>query len=566
MAVNHLKNRDSQRKVLTVAFGKQPVIGHLCWSKVVGASPNHQIIGYNALGDGEWNGCLGAYFMGEEIPAADYDFHPGALATAMTTGAQKVDVNFPLDVPHSRTAAIGYKAPIGLGNADNLNNPPTQFKGIFETKKCPDFNSAGVQTGFSYSTNPAREIIELLQTYARLPNLPGQYANAAQYWLSRIDFGNWVDFRNFHDQTETVDYTTLTDFDGFGLTASYFSGTNFNTFVTKFVHANFDINYGSQPPAANVAAGNFSAKYEGKIKFPHAGIWTLKITVDNGTRLWINNLTTPLIDQWSDDGLHPIGTYTATFNANAGQFYNIRADWNDGGYIGNFKLQWSHANQPEQVIPSKYLYPKAEQQKLYEVHIDFDTPTSIGAAIRQILFQCNSIMQDVNGKLRFYALESLTPSFTLDNSNIDSFEFRRRDLLAADPVTEYEAQFKDLDSQYIEEPPTPISHSLDVFTRKTIENVKIVNLYNTTRWRARKVLAMRAKLETRNDLLADAAAQAAKTYSVVPGDLITVQHRKVGALPKNFLVKEATDGGVSESSNTQGTETEAREFVLQEWD
>lgn len=566
MAINHLKNRESQRKVLTVAFGLQPVGGHLCWSKVTGSSPSHQITAYNALGEGEWNACRGAYYQGAEIPLADYNFHTGALATGMTTGPQIVDSFFPLDVPHSRTAAIGYKVPVGLGNADIQNNPPTNFKGIFETKKCPDFDADGDLIDFSYSTNPAREIVELLKTYARIPNLPLTWANSAEYWLSRFDWANWIDFRDFHDQTETVNYTTIPDLEGFGLTATYYSGTNFNTFAAKFVHPNFDINYGSQPPAANVSAGNFSGKYEGFIKFPKSETYTIYITHDDGTRLYLNNNSTALINQWNTSGSGPVGIDSATWNATANAFVPIEMHWNDGGGVGYFKVEWQSATTPRQVIPSKYLYPKAESQKLYEVHIDFDVPISPGAAMRQILFQCNSIMQDVNGKLRFSALEELSSSFTLDNSKIDSFEFRRRDILQADPITEYEAEFKDLDSQYIEEPAKPISHKLDVFTRQSIENIKLVNLYNTTRWRARKILAMRAKLEARNDLLAEATSKMAKTYSVVAGDVITVEHRKVGESPRDYLVKEAIDGGVSESSKSQGTDTEKRTFVLQEWD
>ncbi len=565
MSVNHLKNTNPNIKYLSVAFGRQAVKGHLCWSKVSGASPTHQITAYNALGEGEWEAIEGAFWKGIPIPAADLNFHKGALATAMTSGNQIVDSFFDKDVPHSRTAAIGYKIPTGLGTFDIENTPPTDFEGIFKTKKCPNFNSSGVQTDFSYSTNAARVILELLLTYARLPNLPNIYSTAAAYWLSRIDWGNWVAFRNAHARTETVDYTTLTEFDGFGLTAEYYTGTNFDTFVTKFVHPNFDINYGSKPPAYGVAAGNFSGKFEGKITFPYSGTWTLKITVDNGTRLWIDNLITPLIDEWQDDGNHPIGTYTATFNATAGQFYNIRADWNDGGVTGNFKMQWSHSSQTEQVIPSKYLYPKPELKPIYEAHVFFETPTNFADAIRTILFQTNSIMQDVNGKLRFYALEDLTSTFTLDNSNIDTFKFRRRDILLNNPVTAYEADFKDLDLQYLEKPSTPIRLELEGITRKLTENIKTVPMFNTTRWQARKILETRAKLEVGNGLLAEVSAKAAKTYPIVAGDVITATHRKTGETARNYLVREAIDGGVSEGSETQSTDVEKRTFTLQEW-
>lgn len=567
--VNHLKNADAARKFLTVALGRQAVKGYPCWSSVSGVAPNHQITAYNALGEGEWDGCDGAYYKGIWIPPADYNFHTGALATGMTSGAQQVDSFFPKDVPHSRTAAIGYKVPQGIGNADNEANPPLDFEGIFRTKKCPNYNSSGVQTDFSYSANPARGIVELLRTYARLPNLPSHYASAAAYWLSRIDFGAWVDFRDFHDQTEIVDYTTIEDFEGFGLTSEWYSGTNFQTFLTKFVHPSINFSLSTAVPFGGLTLSSLSARFEGFITFPTTENWTLHLTVDNGVKVWVvpvgSAYGSPLINQWDDTGTHTPGTHTATFAATADTFYKIKIEWNDGGAPQQLKFEWSSASQTQTVVPSKYLYPKAEAQNLYESHVYFESPIHPSAAIRQILLVSNSIMQDVNGKLRFFCLEQLTPGFPLDNSNIDSLNFRRRDILQSNPITAYEGDFKDLDSQFLEEPAKAIQIETDYLTRKSTENIKVINLYNTTRWRARKVLQTRMKLEVGNDMLVEIEAKLAKTYPILAGDLIPVTHRKIGEESRNYLVIKAVDKGVQESTRTQTTEPEGRSFILQEW-
>lgn len=561
-SINHLKNKESQRANLPMAFGLQAASGAASHSDVLGAAPNHQITAYNPLGVGEWNACKGAYYQGEEIPPLDYHFHTGALATGMTTGPQQVDSFFDKDVPHSGTAAIGYKVPLGLGNADIAANPPDKFKGIFETKKSWDFNANGQLFNFSYSANPGRCILEAILSYGRLPNLPPSvWANHVQYWLSRIDFGSLAAFRDYHDQTELVDYRTIPDFEGFGLTAKYYSGTLFQTFVTKFVHPNFDITYAQQPPAAELN-GDFSAKFEGYIKFPFTETFTIFITHNDGARLWLNNVQK--IDAWNDDGVGPVGTDSGTFDATANQSVDIRMHWNDKGG-GNYKVEWQSTSQPRQVIPSKYLYPLAEPQRLHESHIYIDKPATLATAIREILFVSNSIMQDVNGKLRFVCLENLTPTFALGNAVIDSFQSRRRDILRRDPITEYEAEFKDLDSQYLQEPKTPVSVKLDIYARKTFENVKVVNLYNTTRWRARKILKTRAALELGNDLLADVTTKMALTYPITAGDLITVTHRKIGGGARNYLVKQTVDSGVAESDDTQSDKPEERKLVLQEW-
>lgn len=565
MSTSYLQ-KDAQNANLVVAFGLQTATGNLSWAKVSGTSPTHQITAFNALGEGEWNACLGAYWKGDNIPSADYEFNPGALATGLTSGPQQRSSYFTKDIPHTRTATIGYKIPLGLGSADIEGTRPDGFEGIFETKKCADYNSSGTQTDFSYSPNPARVIAELLTTYARIPNLPASYVSDAAYWIDRIDWSNWVDFRAFHDETETVDYTTLTDFPGFGLTASYYNGTAFDTFVTKFVHPNFDLNPGSAAPALGVTPGNFSARFEGFIKAEYSETYTFHLTHDNGVRLYIAPVETaygsPIIDQF---GTTSTGTHTGTYAMTAGTFYKIKLEWNDGGSPASLLMEWSSTSQAQELIPSKRLYPLAESQNKYEFHGFFNTPTSPGAAIRTVLYHTNSIMQDVNGKLRFYCLDQLsTPSFTFDedsNKNIEELQnARRKDLLQNDPITEYEAKFKDLDSQYLSEPPIPVSHPLDMFGRAAFENVKILDLYNTTRWRARKILQTRAKFEYSNDLRNTLLSPNAKSYVVMPGDLISVKHRKIGTLARDYLVIDAKDKTTTDSG------VEMREFTIQEWD
>lgn len=567
MTINHLKNRDAQQKTLTVAFGRHAVKGHLCWSQTDGvAAPNHRIIAYNALGEGEWDACEAAYYRGIYMPPGDIHFHPGSLATGMTTPPQDVDTYFTKDVPHTRTAAIGYKCPQGIGDADTEKSPPLDFEGIFRTKKCPDFDSSGnpLNGGArTYTANPARCLVEALTTYARLPNLPTAYSSAAAYWLTRIDWGSWTEWRNYCDTLEMVNYALIPGIEGFGLTASYYNGPNLDTFVTRYIQPVIELNPGFAAPAPGVNIDNFSARYQGKIKGKVTGTVQFTLHHDDGVRLTIGGVS--LIDFWA-----PSNTFhQATFDMIEGQVYDIQLDWQETGGPGLLRLEWNGPGLANEVVPSKFLYPLGENRRFYESHVYFDTKTNLADVMRTILFVSNSVMQDVNGKLRFYCLEQPAQlpgaPFAFNSSNIDRFKFRRRDILQSDPITSYEAKFRDLDSQFLEEPTTPIHIELNYFTRKNYENVKVINLFNTTRWQALKVLQMRAKLETGNDLLAEVESKLAKTYPVVAGDLVSVQHRKIGPTPRNYLVREATDGAVAEASGTLGAEPEKRTFTLQEW-
>ncbi len=561
--VNHLKNKDAQLRTLTTAFGKHVAEGMLCYSRTVGTSPSHQIYAYNALGEGEWDGVEGVWYKGLNIPAADYTFHPGAKATDMTSGDQTVDPLFDADVPHSRTAAIGYKIPSGIGDPDTKNSPPQDFSSICRTKKCYDYKGGGAIDGYGYTANPAREIMQLATDYARLPNLPAQWADYIEYWISRIDWTNWAEWRDFCDQTEVVDYLEIPDFEGLGLTAEYYSGTNFDTFYTKRVEPVINLQTGNGSPAVGLSNDNFSARFEGRIVPKYTETYTFTLTHDNGGRLWINNLSTPLINQWSDAGTSTPGTHTATIALTAGQPYDIKLEWNNATHPSSFMLQWNSTTQALQVVPSKCLYPKIEDRPRYESHVFFSSPTNFADSIRQILFLSNSIMQPVNGKLRFFCYEQLTSSFDFDSSNMieGTFNFTNRNILQREPITEFEAKFRDLDSQYLEEPATPLSIKVDGLARKTRENVKVLDLFNMTNWQAWKVLKLRAKLETAGGLECSFKGQGSKVYTPLPGDLVTVTHRKVGESARNFLLVEATD----DAQGQDQSEVSNRTFVAREW-
>lgn len=567
---NYLKNADITNKFLTVSFGRQAVKGHPCWAFVTGSSPSHQITAYNALGEGEFDSIEGAFWKGVWIPPADYHFQSGDLATAMLSGPQQVNPFFPKDVPHSRTAAIGYKVPSGLGDADIENNIPVDFEGIFKTKKCLDFNDDGSIDDFNYSANPARCIAELLMTYARMPNLPAIYAAAADYWVSRIDWGNWTEFRDWHNQTETVDYTQLEDFEGFGLSASFYEGTNFDTLKKTFVQPSLNFPSSSVAPIPWVSVGSFSARFEGFIKAEFSETYTFHLLHDNGVRLYIapvgSGYGTALIDEWNNSGTSTPGTHTANYAMTAGTFYKIKIEWNDGGAPSYLKFEWSSTSQTQAVVPHTALYPLAADNPRYETHVYFESPTNPADAIRTILFQSNSFMQDVNGKLRFFAFEQLESSFTLNSSNITKMEkLRRPDILQSAPVTALEADFKDLDLVYLEKPAIPVRLELNNFTRKTHEITRTISLFNTTRWQALKILNLRATLDHTNDLLWEAEGLMGKTYPVIAGDIITATHRKIGISARDYLVTEAIDKGIPESSGVQGGEPEKRIFTLKEW-
>ncbi len=149
----------------------------------------------------------------------------------------------------------------------------------------------------------------------------------------------------------TVDPTVGT---GDGLTGNYFNGMNFETpvYSRKDATINFDWDGGS--PNAAVNADQYSARWTGQVQPKYSGEYTFYVNSDNGRRLWINNQL--VIDKWIDDwNIDYSGKITLT----AGQKYDIKLEYfeNNGGAA--CKLEWSHASQVRQVIPTLQLYANA---------------------------------------------------------------------------------------------------------------------------------------------------------------------------------------------------------------
>lgn len=571
--VNQLQNAGATDKVLAHASGKHVVQGHLLWSYTIGTDPNHRIVVRHALADvrggGRWKGPLSVYFSGLNVATADYEFFDGSQTATGTL--------FDTDVPHFRTVILDVKGGTGVGDADTKSNPPTGDAGVLAICECemfPDFDSSGNQVdpadGVTVVATPGQALDESYFTYTVNPArvLAGWYLKYCEDAVrDDINWTIWSAWRDYLGGTETVDYTTLVDFDGFGLTGSYYSGTLFNTFVGKRVDPVLSFALSSGTPLPGVTSGSFSVRWEGKIKPTYSETYTFKIIHDNGARLWVNGVQ--IINQWNDSGTSTPGTHTGTIALTAGQFYDIKAEWNEGGVVAEFQLLWSSASQSEEIIPAEVLYPLAESRARYEAHISFSTPATIDQMIDALLLCSNSIRQDVDGKMEFRSVEQLASSFHVQQGQNhildDLIEFRRSDRRITQPFNVFEAVFNDLDSQYLEKPLSPVQLEVPELLasaggRRIVNSIDFSSggrTINLNRWQALKILRILAA-DAVNDLEVEFEGTA-RLYQVIKGDLIELTHEDGDFDQAEFIVAEATDNSPEETADT-------RRFLLKEWD
>lgn len=572
--VNHLKNNNAQRRVLPIASGRH-VVGaddELVWSYTIGTSPTHNIVTRQALAKvfHAWEGIEGIWLEGLNVPSSDYVFQDGSQTAPDTT-------LFPTDTnPHTGTAILDVKHPTGVGDADTKATTPKVPRAIVKTEKFPDFNSIGDQinpaggavvvtyaallsgtplnkTYFTYTANPARVMAGWLFKY-------GNIAHA------RINWSKWATWRDYCAATETVDYTTIEDFEGIGLSAEYYSGTLFNTLLWTRIDPVLDFALTLGAPAVGLPVDSFSVKWKGKILSEYTGTVTVKAIHDNGVKVWINGSL--IINEWTDDGEYDIpgngNTHTGTISLTAGQFYTIEVWWNEGIAYTEFSLRWSWTGHAEEVIPQENLYPQATNNARYEAHVAFSQPTTLAQMMSAVLMVSNSIKQDVDGKLEFYCVEQLSSSFEFTEGNgtiLDdaSFRFYRSDVRDTEVQNVFEATFRDLDSQYLEEPLTPLRESVQELIDSAGREIygSVIDLFNMTRWQARKVLKYIVNRAAKNDLFCESNASAL-SYQVIAGDVLALTHSLADVEDKEFMVIEATDASPEETADV-------RWFKLQEW-
>lgn len=540
--VNHLRAKDGQNLFHAVAYGKHAAMGNLTKSKITGSSPTHVITVQQMLGRGEWDACEGLWWNGVEIKSDKYKFYPGIQSPGMGDATQGQDAVFDTDTPHSGVAWMRAELTSGLGEFDTEANPPEGLKGIFRTMKVNDYDSAGDVDGYAYSTSAARQVADLILRIGNRPN-------------SRIDWGAWVDWRDFMLEDIGFDYAALPDFDGFGLTAKLYNGTAFDTLVTERIDPVLEFASSAGSPGAGVDVDNFSVRWEGTIKAKYSETYTFYVTHTHGAKVWVNDVvTTPLIDEWSSTGTH-----SATIALTAGTHYNIKVEWKHTTGSAAFKLEWQSTSQSREVISHRALYPKAVNRPRYETHPFFPGPTRLDDAVRTVLNLCNSTMQEVNGKLRFFCLEQMSSSFHFTNDMIvdGSLSIVPRDV--RNLRNTWQARFRDVDSQYLEFPIDPMlierPDLIEVAGRKI--DGDSIELYNCSVHQAYRTLdnIVRRNVDSKYQFNLTGMAN---TFPVLAGDRVGID--------VEFLDWEGKDGLVLESNDSSSEETaDERTFVVQEW-
>ena len=112
-----------------------------------------------------------------------------------------------------------------------------------------------------------------------------------------------------------------------------------------------DFDWGSGSPDPSISSNNYSARWTGQLVPLYDESYTFYISIDDGGRLWINDVL--VIDSWIDQGEteHP----SAPIPLSAGVPVDFRMEWYENGGAARARLRWSSPSQAKQIIPAAQL-------------------------------------------------------------------------------------------------------------------------------------------------------------------------------------------------------------------
>jgi len=149
-----------------------------------------------------------------------------------------------------------------------------------------------------------------------------------------------------------------------GLVGEYFSNRDLSGSPTLVRYdSNFDIHFGSNPPAAGMPRDNFSVRWTGYIVPQSSGSYTFCGYRDNGLRLWIDNEL--VVNEWNDGW----GDYKSRpIRLTANRKHTIKIEFNDRDGAADLSLKWRTPFNREEYVPAASLFPASAGHQMGPRH------------------------------------------------------------------------------------------------------------------------------------------------------------------------------------------------------
>lgn len=151
-----------------------------------------------------------------------------------------------------------------------------------------------------------------------------------------------------------------------GLKAEFFnSGRRIreNRRVLSRVDATIDFDFGEKAPARKLKQDEYAVRWSGGLLAPDTGEYEFILESPNGTRLWLNDSRSPLIDEWVRSGTET--KYRNTVYLLGGRIYPVRVEVfkakakekKNNEKTASITFKWKRPERAEEIVPARFLSP-----------------------------------------------------------------------------------------------------------------------------------------------------------------------------------------------------------------
>ena len=169
------------------------------------------------------------------------------------------------------------------------------------------------------------------------------------------------------------------------LKAEFYNGTNFETYIGTSTVSNIDFYWNDRPPIRGLNPHVCSVRYSGLLKTPKEGTVHFSARVDDGIRVWVNDVL--IIDNWQ---LNDVGISDGKLHMEADVHYNFKIEYFNALNEAELRLLWKLPEDPDQnwlskwwndqepeIIPATYFWSPIKEEVLAEVEPEPATPVLV---------------------------------------------------------------------------------------------------------------------------------------------------------------------------------------------
>jgi hypothetical protein len=184
--------------------------------------------------------------------------------------------------------------------------------------------------------------------------LDSTWSDLESVWFTARDTGSGAAYAHYDDFTFGTPAAPPAT--GAGLSATYYDNMDFTGATVTRVDGPINFDWGSGSPATVIGADTFSARWTGQVEAQEAGSYVLRVTGDDGVRLYVNDVL--VANGWVNQG--PTSYDSTAISFTAGEKKSIRFEYFENGGGAVARLQWRRPGQTAfEAIPAARLYAAA---------------------------------------------------------------------------------------------------------------------------------------------------------------------------------------------------------------